>query len=104
MDDNKIAAIGIHASRYVTTHGISINCNNDLSWFKNIDPCGIQDKGVTSLSQETGMQCTVEKITPIFLKCFTKVFDCKTEEIDVPSQQEILNSIYNNLLIQNVVS
>lgn len=98
VEDNKIAAIGIHASRYVTTHGIAINCNNDLSWFENIDPCGIEDKGVTSLTKETGVVCTVDKITPIFLKCFSSVFGCKTEDIDFKTQEEVLSSIYSKLL------
>uniref|UniRef100_A0A2A4IZ19 Octanoyl-[acyl-carrier-protein]:protein N-octanoyltransferase LIPT2, mitochondrial n=1 Tax=Heliothis virescens TaxID=7102 RepID=A0A2A4IZ19_HELVI len=102
VDDNKIAAIGIHASRYVTTHGISLNCDNDLSWFNNIDPCGIEDKGVTSLTRESGIECTVEKVTPIFLKCFNKVFGCQTEDIDQKLQEEILSSIYNKLLVHNV--
>ncbi|XP_035429725.1 putative lipoyltransferase 2, mitochondrial [Spodoptera frugiperda] len=104
VDDNKIAAIGIHASRYVTTHGISLNCDNDLSWFNNIDPCGIEDKGVTSLTKESGVECSVEKVTPIFLKCFNKVFGCETEEIDLKTQEEILNSVYNKLMIQTASS
>lgn len=102
VDENKVAAIGIHASRYVTTHGISLNCDNDLSWFEHIDPCGIEDKGVTSLSKLSGVDCSVEKITPIFLRNFDKVFGCKSEELDTKSQAEILNNIYNNLLVQNV--
>ncbi|KAI8429743.1 hypothetical protein MSG28_000296 [Choristoneura fumiferana] len=102
IDDNKVAAIGIHASRYVTTHGISLNCDNDLSWFDHIDPCGIDDKGVTSLSKETGVNCTIEKITPLFLKNFSKVFGCKTEEMEPKEQEEILNSVYNNLMVQSI--
>ncbi|KAF9415386.1 hypothetical protein HW555_006976 [Spodoptera exigua] len=104
VDDNKIAAIGIHASRYVTTHGISLNCDNDLSWFNNIDPCGIEDKGVTSLTKESGTEWPVEKVTPIFLKCFNKVFGCETEEIDFKTQEEILNGVYKNLMTQTVGS
>lgn len=101
VDENKIAAIGIHASRYVTTHGISLNCDNDLSWFDHIDPCGIEDKGVTSLSRETGMNFPIEKVTPMFLRSFNKVFDCKTnEELDVKVQEEILNGVYTSLLSQ----
>ncbi|KAM3966689.1 lipoyl(octanoyl) transferase 2 [Aphomia sociella] len=103
VEDNKIAAIGIHASRYVTTHGISLNCDNDLSWFDHIDPCGIADKGVTSLTKETGVNCCVEKITPIFLKMFNNVFGCKSEEMETKVQEDILNSVYTNLLAQTVI-
>ncbi|XP_059048991.1 putative lipoyltransferase 2, mitochondrial [Achroia grisella] len=103
VDDNKVAAIGVHASRYITTHGIALNCDNDLSWFDHIDPCGIKDKGVTSLTKETGLNCCVEKMTPLFLKKFDKVFDCKCEELDTNAQEDILNSVYNNLLTQTVI-
>ncbi|CAH2267116.1 putative lipoyltransferase 2, mitochondrial [Pararge aegeria] len=99
VDDNKIAAIGIHASRYVTTHGISLNCDNDLSWFEHIDPCGIEDKGVTSLTRETGVMCTTDKMMPIFLKNFEKVFGCNTEQLETNLQKEILDSLYSKLLV-----
>lgn len=98
VDDNKLASIGIHASRYVTTHGIALNCSNDLSWFDYIDPCGLDDKGVTSLSKETALTCTVEKATPMFLNHFCKVFGCEIEEIDSKLQEEILNGVYNKLM------
>ncbi|KAG6447596.1 putative lipoyltransferase 2, mitochondrial [Manduca sexta] len=100
VGDNKIAAIGIHASRYVTTHGICLNCDNDLSWFDHIEACGLPDKGSTSLTNETGVNCPIEKITPLFLNSFNKVFECETEDLDVKVQQEILHGIYNKLLVQ----
>ncbi|XP_034841236.1 octanoyl-[acyl-carrier-protein]:protein N-octanoyltransferase LIPT2, mitochondrial [Maniola hyperantus] len=102
VEDNKIAAIGIHASRYVTTHGISLNCNNDLSWFEHIDPCGIEDKGVTSLTNETGVVCTIDNMTPIFVKNFEKVFSCKTEEFESDLQKEILDSLCSKLMIDAI--
>ena len=42
-------AFGIRASRWVTMHGFSLNGNSDLTYFNNIIPCGIKDKGVTSI-------------------------------------------------------
>lgn len=104
VDDNKIAAIGIHASRYVTTHGISLNCDNDLTWFDHIDPCGIDDKGVTSLTNETGIKCSIDKMTPIFLKNFEKVFGCESDELDTKTKEEILNNVYTKLMIQSDVA
>ncbi len=48
----KICAMGVKCSRWITMHGIALNVNPDLSYFGNIVPCGIQDKAVTSMTQE----------------------------------------------------
>ncbi|MEZ4757585.1 MAG: lipoyl(octanoyl) transferase LipB [Flavobacteriales bacterium] len=50
----KICAFGIRASRWVTMHGFAFNVNTDLSYFEHIVPCGIADKGVTSMARELG--------------------------------------------------
>ena len=47
----KIAAIGIKVKKWIAYHGFSINVSNDLTKFKNIIPCGIKDRGVTSLKE-----------------------------------------------------
>lgn len=57
--DRKVAAIGIRVARGVTMHGFALNCDNDLSWFDRIVPCGISDASVTSLSAELGRQIAV---------------------------------------------
>jgi lipoyl(octanoyl) transferase len=76
ISDRKVAAIGVHGSKFVTTHGTAINCNTDLGWFSCIDPCGIPDKEVTSLSRELQRNVTVEETIPLFLKAFGREFDC----------------------------
>jgi lipoyl(octanoyl) transferase len=64
--DRKVAAIGIRVARGVTMHGFALNCDNDLSWFDRIVPCGIADAAVTSLSAELGRPVTVtEMIGPV---------------------------------------
>ncbi len=52
--ERKIAAIGVRASRYVTMHGFAFNINTDMNYFTYINPCGFQEKGVTSMEKELG--------------------------------------------------
>lgn len=64
--DRKVGAIGIRVARGVTMHGFALNCDNDLTWFDRIVPCGIPDASVTSLSAELGRQVTVrDALAPV---------------------------------------
>jgi lipoyl(octanoyl) transferase len=60
--DRKVGAIGIRVARGVTMHGFALNCDNDLSWFDRIVPCGISDATVTSLSAETRRPVSVPAV------------------------------------------
>ncbi|MBS1700063.1 MAG: lipoyl(octanoyl) transferase LipB [Armatimonadetes bacterium] len=71
---NKICAIGIKIKRWVSMHGIAINCNNDLSPFSSIVPCGIRSHGVTSLTRELGREVTVDVFAPKLVEGFREVF------------------------------
>ena len=81
-EHRKIAAIGVHGNRFVTTHGVAINCNNDLIWFNHIIPCGIEDKEVTSISKELNIDYNINNFIPIFLERFEKTFDCQIQTSD----------------------
>lgn len=63
--DRKIAAIGVRVTEGVTMHGFALNCDNDLSWFDRIVPCGITDASVTTLSKELGRDVTVQEVLPV---------------------------------------
>jgi lipoyl(octanoyl) transferase len=65
LPDRKVGAIGARVARGVTMHGIALNCDNDLSWFDRIVPCGIRDAGTTSLTAETGIRVSVADVTPL---------------------------------------
>ena len=60
--DRKIAAIGIRVARGVTMHGFALNCDNDLSWYDRIVPCGISDASVTTLSAELGRPVAIGEV------------------------------------------
>nr|CAD7586274.1 unnamed protein product [Timema genevievae] len=76
VGEKKICALGLQASRFITTHGLALNCDTDLTWFSHIVPCGIEGKGVTSLSNELKRNVTIEETLPLFLLSFSELFDC----------------------------
>ena len=62
MNPRKICALGVKSSRWVTMHGFAFNIHPDLDYFKNIIPCGIDDKAVTSLEKELGRQVEMREV------------------------------------------
>ena len=63
--DRKLGAIGVRVSRGVTMHGFALNCDNDLSWYDRIVPCGIADAGTSTLSAEAGRPVPVAEVTSL---------------------------------------
>jgi len=75
VQDAKICAIGIKVTRWVTMHGFALNVNTDLSFFDHIIPCGIDDKGVTSISQLTGNIVNKNHVIKELVGQFQQVFE-----------------------------
>ncbi len=71
----KICAMGVHTSRWVTMHGFALNVNTNLEYFKGIIPCGITNKGITSLAKELGKPIDEELVKKTILKNFSEVFN-----------------------------
>ncbi|PYX72520.1 MAG: lipoyl(octanoyl) transferase LipB [Acidobacteria bacterium] len=71
----KVAAIGVHISRGVTTHGFALNVNTDLDYFNLIIPCGINSKPVTSVAKELGNPLSLEEVADSVSRNFGTVFN-----------------------------
>ena len=82
VGDEKVAAIGVRVSRWVTSHGFALNVAPDLSYFANIIPCGIREKGVTSLARLLDRPVSRAEVEPIYLHHFAEVFDVALTAVD----------------------
>ncbi len=78
----KLAAIGIHISRFVTSHGFALNVNTDLSYFNLIIPCGITAKAVTSMQQELGKPLELNAVAESISRNFGTVFSSQMLWVD----------------------
>jgi lipoyl(octanoyl) transferase len=84
-EDTKIAALGVHLRRNVTSHGVGLNIGTDLRWFERIVACGLEGKGVTSMVEEKrgkgrtscgemdgGLSLTVEEVAGVWVRSFAR--------------------------------
>jgi lipoyl(octanoyl) transferase len=80
LNERKIAAIGIKSSRYVTMHGLALNVNTDLNMFNHIVPCGIANKGVTSIQKELNENIDMFEVNSILVNQFKHIFELQNYE------------------------
>jgi lipoyl(octanoyl) transferase len=95
VQDRKIAAIGIRVAQGVTMHGFALNCNNDLSWFDRIVPCGISDAGVTTMAAELNKEITVSDVRASTIANLIRVFEPLTPDysrnhLELPQLDSVL--------------
>ena len=96
VNEEKIAAIGVKVSRWVTMHGFALNVNTDLSMFNRIIPCGIFHKGVTSMQRVLGYEVPIQSVQKALVQSFAEVFGNQPRWID----KEELNTMILNLITQ----
>ena len=86
----KVASIGIHISRWVTTHGYALNVDLDPAPFTQwITACGLEDAAFTTIARELGRPVTVDEVRPFALQALTDVFELELEELPAESAREL---------------
>lgn len=79
VEDRKIGAVGVRISKWVTMHGLALNADSDLRQFDLIVPCGISDRGVTSISAELGRAVTVAELVEPLARHFAELYGAEIE-------------------------
>ncbi len=88
--EEKLAAIGVHISRWVTSHGFAYNVSTDLRFFDLIVPCGIADRKATSLEKVLGRSIERKEVAPQLIKHLGEVFGLEMKQA---SRQELLEKL-----------
>jgi lipoyl(octanoyl) transferase len=90
--EEKLGALGVHLSRWVTSHGFAYNVSTDLGYFDLIVPCGISGKGVTSLERAIGRSVVLDDVRERLIAHFAEVFAFETTTISIQRLAETLRT------------
>jgi len=90
IGEKKITAIGLAVKRWVTQHGFAFNVNTDLSHFQWIVPCGIADKGVTSMADQLGRAVDFQKVKNQVADYFAQVYQREIERMEKQQLYEVV--------------
>ena len=88
VGSEKVAAIGVRISRWITSHGFALNVSSNLDHFRLIVPCGIRDRGVTSIEVLLGRPAAMSEVERAVISAFSSVFDRSIVEL-APSVQPL---------------
>src|SRR5437899_2053691 len=84
IPEEKLAAIGVHISRWVTSHGFAFNVSTDLRYFDLIIPCGIADRKATSLEKLLHRNVSLDEVKPRLIHHFSELFSFTPKEVSPP--------------------
>jgi lipoyl(octanoyl) transferase len=86
----KLGAIGVHLSRWITSHGFALNVSADLRYFDLIVPCGINGCHATSLEKVLGRPVALAGVAPVVTELFGEIFDREMRAVALPELEEML--------------
>jgi lipoate-protein ligase B len=98
VNGKQIAAIGLHLSHWITTHGLALNVNPKLAPFKLINLCGLPGQEATSMAEQLGKDMAISDVVPRLLEYFARVFNVELKTVYLRGTGEDLDTEPANLV------